>query len=554
MTTNTTPKPDARRWAALGASSTLAWIAVAAILAIHAWMLIRFSVNFPFQDDFTQLLAVPNWFDSRDSLKDKIAYVFELSVEHRIATLRMIALLQAKALGGIQFQWMLVYGIVVAACAALLVVTEASRWQRPWAALASALLLTSPALHMPQYWATAAVQHFGMVFYAFAALYCATRVGVAWTALGLVLAAAAACTAANGLLVFVAAALVLAYARRFGSATVWAIAAGTMFALYFHGYEPPAGKAAPLESLRDPSRFLLGWAAALGSVAGTRPLAIFVGSALFCGVGWVAWGVRKGTVSLPLLAWLLFAVLSAAAIAAGRLPWGDYEVLNSRYRVYSGMAVLVAVTSLLKVLDRRSAIVLLGLLVLLTSVWAVRGWRGDVLSVADLFAQQRLSMDRYAATGHGLYRHFPLDVVGNGLLTGSLQRNDFALSSASAPTVPIEARVPADAPAGATYRVQSIAAEFETVSVYGFAPATAGTIVVWMAREARNLRADLQIRRLYRHWESRDLAVFWGTLSTRGMAPGRYRIGFAGTLGDAGVTWTEHWVTVTQGDSTPPGL
>ncbi|MFO1283240.1 MAG: hypothetical protein U1F51_12405 [Burkholderiales bacterium] len=366
------------------------WLAVALLVVFHATMLIRYSVDFPFQDDFTQLLAVPGYFDRQSSVPAKIAYLFELSVEHRIATLRLVALTQAKLLGGLQFQWMMAYGSVLCALAAALVVFNANADQRPPLALFAALLLTSPAHFVSQYWATGAVQHLGMTFYAFAALYCATRAGLAWAIVGIVLAGAAACTAANGLLVFVVAAGVLALAGRRDSALVWTVAAVALFSVYFLGYEPPPGKASPLESLRDPIRFLFGWAAALGSIAGARTPAIVLGLALMVAGALLAWRMRMRAIDPVWVAWMAFPIVSAAAIAAGRLPWGDGEMLNNRYRAYSALALIVATAAGAQAPNRRWCTFLHSALLSVTVVWAVHNWRANILSVADMSARQRL--------------------------------------------------------------------------------------------------------------------------------------------------------------------
>jgi hypothetical protein len=521
------------------------WLAVALLVVFHATMLIRYSVDFPFQDDFTQLLAVPSYFDHYGSLAGKISYVLELSVEHRIATLRLVSLVQAKLLGGLQFQWLILYGNVLCALAAGLVVHEADVWHRPWLALVGATLLTSPALYIAHYWATAAVQHLGLAFYAFAALYCATRSGTQWTIAGLAFAVAAACTAANGLLTFLTAVGVLVIAQRWRSALVWAIAAIAIFSVYFLGYEPPPGRAAPLETLRDPMRFLLGWISALGSIAGARMPSIVLGSILIVASVVVAWRVRTGACGPTALAWLLFPILSAAAIAAGRLPWGDEEVLNSRYRAYSALAVIVGTAAISQVLGRRRTMLLYVGLLPLIAAWAVHSWRANILSVADLFARQRLSAERFAGTGHGIYTYFPPQVFGDYILSRAIDRNDyFGPGSVRNPIRPTDSTAPSSSDSTSEFVSDMPIAEFGILSVRGRAPATAGAVIVWFAHESTYLRAELPTKRIYRRGLARDWSIFWGTLSTREFAPGRYRIGYAGTENSTGVVWSDHWVTI----------
>jgi len=53
------------------------------------------GVNFPREDDFVQILAVPHYFADAQTPSGKRTYLFSLSGGHRIATLRLAALLQA---------------------------------------------------------------------------------------------------------------------------------------------------------------------------------------------------------------------------------------------------------------------------------------------------------------------------------------------------------------------------------------------------------------------------------------------------------------------------
>ena len=76
-----------------GAWRMVGWGAALLLTAFHAWMLNRYAVNFPTTaDDFTQLLAVPGYVEHTPTFVGKLAYLLSLSVDHRIVTLRAMAL------------------------------------------------------------------------------------------------------------------------------------------------------------------------------------------------------------------------------------------------------------------------------------------------------------------------------------------------------------------------------------------------------------------------------------------------------------------------------
>jgi len=66
-------------------------------------MLHRYVVDFPFEDDFVQVLAAPGYFEFYPTWREKIADLFSLSVEHRIVTMRLAAIVQTWLPGWARF-------------------------------------------------------------------------------------------------------------------------------------------------------------------------------------------------------------------------------------------------------------------------------------------------------------------------------------------------------------------------------------------------------------------------------------------------------------------
>src|SRR4051812_29335686 len=159
----------------LNVPSTACAVACAALIALYSCVFARYAVDFPRVDDYSQLLAVPYQVSLEPSLADATRYVLALSVEHRIATLRLAALAQTRLTGHLDFVALMIVGAVVLGVGVALVVAQAPPWHRAWVALVAVALLVSPVHYEAQYWATGALQHFGVLGVALTALWLIAR-------------------------------------------------------------------------------------------------------------------------------------------------------------------------------------------------------------------------------------------------------------------------------------------------------------------------------------------------------------------------------------------
>lgn len=397
---------------AAAAARSLCWIACVLLVALYACLFHRYAVDFPRVDDFSQILAVPHYAALEPTLLDRARYVLSLSVEHRIATLRLAALAQVALAGRLDFVALMLAGAIVLACAGALVVSRAPRDHRAWVALVAIALAISPVNYEAQFWATGALQHFGVIGLALVALWCFDSEGPWLRALALPLAAAAALTSANGLMAFPAGVMV-AWARgRKGDALAAGLATAVACALYFKGYEGNGTAAGfALSHAVALARFV---AAAAGSIAVEPIASTMLGIALACAWGWLV--IRRGRVPPVVLGWMAFLAMSYAAMAAGRVALGDEAALISRYRVYSATAIVVTIVALLHAWPRRAPPWLGAIAVAATAAWLALTWSASmVLLVRASFAQE-ITRATYLATGHGVYVPWPPQDYGDFLL------------------------------------------------------------------------------------------------------------------------------------------
>jgi hypothetical protein len=72
--------------------------------------------------------------------REKIAYLFSLSVEHRIVTLRLAVIVQGWLPGGLDFRGLIYFGNLSCAAAGVLVIWRVPATYRAWLAALAALL------------------------------------------------------------------------------------------------------------------------------------------------------------------------------------------------------------------------------------------------------------------------------------------------------------------------------------------------------------------------------------------------------------------------------
>lgn len=509
-------------------------------------MLHRYSVNFPLQDDFVQVLAPPGYLQTLPTWQERMAYLFSLSVEHRIVTMRVTAIVQSWLPGGLDFRGLIYFGNMLGVAAALLVVGRASAPHRGVLAAVAALLLFSPSNFLAQYWATGVLQHTAVIAYAFGALACLDRRGLGWSVAAMFLGVCAALTTANGLMVLPVGTAFLWLRARHRAATLWAALTLLFFATYFIGYDAPADRPSMLELSRQPLRLAAYYLATLGSI-GERPVgAMLVGALLVCAWGWLLIPRREEGVAPVLGAWMGFLALTAAAITVGRASLGEEALLISRYRVYSGFALLVSVVAVLPRLGPSATRRLLPALMLCAMLGFWHGWETNMPSLGDLTTRQRNSLDHYLLDGHGIYVDFPPQDFGDFMLRRAASYGYFTPESQS--PNPAQLIASGEEPQAASLPQLQIVPPYvdaDGISVRGLISTCQMRATLWLRGDGRRYWGSLQTQRLYRAPGSADWVIFWNTLRLRGVAPGHYRLGYAlGWGAQARVQWSDVWVDI----------
>jgi hypothetical protein len=518
----------------------------AALTLLHAWMLQRFTVNFPLQDDFTQFLAVPGDIRGLQTFGEKIAYLVSSSGDHRIVTLRLAAIFQTAFFGEIDFRWLVYWGNLLCVATGLLVLLAAPLSIRVWIAPLIAALLFSPANFIAHYWASASLQHYSMLAYAFGAIFCLSRPHFAWQTVALLLALAAVMTGANGLLVLPIGAALLYASGRVRMSALWVVLAIAFFALYFIGHQTPPARPPLIEIIQHPLWLATLSVATLGSIGERLEYAIAIGAIVIAAWVWLIAYHGTRPVSPLLLAWMGFAFLCVVAIAIGRASFGVDAVLNSRYRVYSAMATIITVIAVGARIGSPRDWWLPTLLLPLTAIWFWWSWGTNLPFIADLITQQRTALNHYLLTGEGIYSEFPPKSLGDSLLKRADEEGYFRpvknLDTAAFITENGNVRVQAN-PVGVWSATPVVDAS--TITVRGFMKTNDPHLVLWLEDGTRLLHGALRTQRMYRSPVGADWMIFWNTLLLHDARAGRYKVGYSfGSTEPPVVTWTDGFVDI----------
>jgi hypothetical protein len=525
---------------------TLGWLVAASLGALHAWMLHRYAVDFPFQDDVVQVLAAPGYFQVYPTWREKIADLFALSVEHRIVTMRLAAIVQTWLPGGLDFRGLIYFGNLLCVATGLLVVWRAAAVHRAWLAALAALLLLSPTNFNAQYWVTGVLAHVAVIAYAFGALFCLTRRGAWWDVAAVLLALCAALTVANGLMVLPVGTVLLWLCGRRRAAVLWAVMTLSVFATYFIGYEAPANRPPMLAILLQPFRLFVLYLSALGSMGERFDLSVLLGALMVAVWGWLLVPRRGIDVSPVLIAWMGFLALSAAAVTVGRAPLGEGALLISRYRVYSEIAMLVTVVTAIGRVGARGARWILPPLLACAMLWFWHGWETNLRWIGDMATRQRNGLDHYLLNGHGVYSEIPPQDFGDFMLRRAKEFGYFLPGPQSPPAPQMIASdgTPHAAPLPQLEAAPPYA-DADAVSVRGLILAKELHAALWLKAEGQQYWGPLKMQRLFRALDDSDWVIFWNTLPLHGIVPGHYRVGYA--LGEdqrAEVQWSDVWLDV----------
>ncbi|MGA0558587.1 hypothetical protein ACO2Q8_18140 [Larkinella sp. VNQ87] len=376
------------------------------VILFFSYYVTVYSVNFPFQDDNSLLLAL---FELKKNLgwRHDLHTFFRAENDHRIFLPRLVGYLDYTLNGYLNFKTYILIGVVNLVLITGFVYRLFRQTNLPfYYFLPIPLFIFQPQYHEVTIWALTGLQHLSLLLML---CFCLTllqkpssafRFGVA-----LLLAGLATFTHGNGILVFATGGFLLLVDRHYKSLGIWIAAMLIALACYLYGYRPGSGVERTLNFLTIPGTFL----AKIGAIFSAWPAVAIPGSVLWgsliavlvipvmVGRVWLSFQPRKAqpAVSNQLLAYFCFIFLTISLITIFRSS--DQIEMENRFKIYAAFSAVFFYLFLLNQFPGfRKAVILFN--TVFASLFAIQSYYQYTPEVASKYS--RLMADTYNWPAH----------------------------------------------------------------------------------------------------------------------------------------------------------
>lgn len=143
------------------------WTTLVIVIAIFGLVVFRYSFNFPFYDDFENIVLFIHKFTTTNSLIDRIALLFEQNFEHRVLFSRVVTLTQFLLTGQVNIKWLIIIGDLSLLGVLWLFYTyqKTGRLSLPALLAIGCLLFQLQTYEDTISWATCSLQHAPCIFF-----------------------------------------------------------------------------------------------------------------------------------------------------------------------------------------------------------------------------------------------------------------------------------------------------------------------------------------------------------------------------------------------------
>lgn len=330
-------------------------------------IIIQFSVNVPWFDDFDPFPDFLNQWRKAENLTERIQLMLKPNNEHRMVFGKIATLLVYWATGTLNFTYLHLIGFLFTLGTFGIffkVFKENNLSTKEFAPVA--WFLFQWQYQMVFLWAICSLQHQPVVFFLCLSMYLLTTKQFSWAVLG---AFCANFSMSNGIFVWIAGAAVLIYQRAFFKLLLWLLFGIMAITAYFYGLTSMGNEQSFLYLQEHPEETFFGFFAFLGGlfdffpdrpidfrtklpIAGGMVLSLLVSTWLWqVGRNWLRqWYANKWKVQsrdnnntlTPFLLGILFFLLSNAAVIALLRPrFGFFVMVVSNYKLYPALYLMV---------------------------------------------------------------------------------------------------------------------------------------------------------------------------------------------------------------------
>ena len=326
----------------------------------YFYVLTTYWYNFPFYDDYNVELKFLLDYQSANTSFEKLKLIFAQHNEHRVATIRLLTLLDFNLRGHLNFLDLILIGNLSLVVVAWVLITHNSKLinqdsrLKTHYPLLTTLLIFSFQSWDNQFWALASVQNFGIYALATLAIHFLVRHKLLFYLFFSLLAIA---TSGSGIVIVPVVLGYLVLEKRWKKLAISSVVLGISLLLYFYQFQPSKQGISILNRILDGQifeiiAFFFGF---LGSNFYHPSVSFLAPIAGFTGFIWVIYlTIKKYYNSNPTIYLILiFLVITAGLAALGRSEKGIESAFPSRYRISSSIFITTCLISMLEIIPQR---------------------------------------------------------------------------------------------------------------------------------------------------------------------------------------------------------
>ncbi len=321
-------------------------ILIPVVVFFTAWN--YYAINIPKWDDHILKLTIQE-LSQASNWKESFAAIQKQHNEHRIALTRIIAWLDFKIFGFLNYRHLMLVGNMLLLAIIPLFYQILKENKKPYFALIPIpFLWLTLAFWENMYWGMASIQNFGVVTLFLYTIYLVISPKNSNFIIAVVLASITVVTSGNGLFVLPISAVLLFLNNQKGRLKVWLLLSGSLIFSYFYWYahnvSNPASKAGIFQIIKGYMAFLGSFAESV-PVANSFKICILFGAILFLVAASIVISVSfkllKGKITsknekataLFTLGALLFVLGTAFIVVYSRAGFGIEGLITSKYKI-----------------------------------------------------------------------------------------------------------------------------------------------------------------------------------------------------------------------------
>ena len=298
-------------------------------IILYLGVVLSFSSNYPFWDDYDAILGYLNYF-VESSMKDKILSLFWQHNEHRIVFNRIIEIIQYYAFGNVNFYYLILIGNLGWFLSIWLLIKYVRDSGFAWVCtIPIIVIMTSFAHYESMTWAMCSIQQYYQLLFALVTIYLLVRQKIFGTLFALLLSIY---TGGGGLVLMPLIFFYTVLNRDLKKFFLYNIFSIFILGLYFVSYNSPSHHPLifSLKMCIDLCEYALLF---IGGVLRNHDFALSLG---VIAIPLFFFKIKSLYLKSPFVFWsMVFVIGIAFATGLSRVNFGVDQALSSRYSIYS---------------------------------------------------------------------------------------------------------------------------------------------------------------------------------------------------------------------------